>query len=246
MTPQFPTLYLVGDSLMKTGSGNGEGGQWGWGAALPDLFDPAKIRVENRARGGRSSRSYREEGLWTEVLAQLKPGDFVIIGFGHNDAENSRNHPDRATITGVGDETIPIGQGQDAKTIHTFGWHLRQSIAEAREKGAIPILASPVPRNEWTDGKMIRGFGGYVQWASETAAATDTPFLDLNRLVADRFDALGEEAAAQHYADGTHTTGIGARLVAGAAAEGIRGLKDCPLADMLLPVGAARKESVSE
>src|SRR6476619_7401283 len=81
----LPTLYLIGDSTVHNGNGDGSNGQWGWGEPLADYFDAAKIKVVNRARGGRSSRTFLTEGLWDTVMAALQPGDFVIMQFGHND-----------------------------------------------------------------------------------------------------------------------------------------------------------------
>src|SRR5438309_8651409 len=80
-----PTLYLIGDSTVRNGQGDGTGGQWGWGEPLAAHFDPAKIAVVNRALGGTSSKSYFTSGLWDKVLATVQPGDFVILQFGHND-----------------------------------------------------------------------------------------------------------------------------------------------------------------
>lgn len=74
---EHPALFLVGDSIMRTGSGNGERGPWGWGSEISAFFDSAKIHVYNEGRGGRSSRGYIEEGAWAAILAQLQPGDFV-------------------------------------------------------------------------------------------------------------------------------------------------------------------------
>src|ERR1700689_4133301 len=90
-----PALFLVGDSIMKTGNGRGENGQWGWGSEIIPLFDSTKIHVYNEAHGGRSSRSYIEEGLWAKILDRLQPGDFILLQFGHNDSSNSQNYPDR-------------------------------------------------------------------------------------------------------------------------------------------------------
>src|SRR5262249_44023918 len=77
----LPTLYIIGDSTVN----NSTKDQMGWGTVIPDFFDTSKIRIENRARGGRSSRTYLTEGLWDQILAEIKPGDFVLMQFGHND-----------------------------------------------------------------------------------------------------------------------------------------------------------------
>ena len=77
-----PTLFIVSDSTVH----NGTRGQQGWGDPLIDRFDHDKITVENRAIGGRSSRTFQTEGRWDAVLKKAKRGDFVLIQMGHNDA----------------------------------------------------------------------------------------------------------------------------------------------------------------
>src|SRR5947209_12667222 len=102
---RLPTLFIVGDSTVK----NNTKGQQGWGDPLAGLFDPAKIKVENRAIGGRSSRTFQTEGRWDKVLAAAKPGDFVLIQMGHNDAgplDDARRA--RGTLRGTGEETREI------------------------------------------------------------------------------------------------------------------------------------------
>lgn len=232
---KHPALVLVGDSIMKTGTGNGERGPWGWGAEIGAFFDPAKINVYNEGRGGRSSRGYIEEGAWGKVLEQLQPGDFVIIQFAHNDTANSANYPDRATITSGGDETVQVGVGDARKVIRSYGAYLRQYAADVKAKGATLIICSPVPRNQWADGKIKRGFDGYAQWAADAAKTTGTAFIDLNRLAADRYDALGQEKTRTHFNDPQHTTKAGARVNAECVVAGIKALKDVPLAKALLP-----------
>lgn len=231
-----PALFLVGDSIVKTGHGNGETGPWGWGSELIPLFNPAKIHVYNEGRGGRSSRGYIEEGAWAKIVAQLVPGDFVILHFGHNDAKNSANYPDRVTVTGNGDETREIESPvtHQKKTIHSYGWYLRQYVKDAKAKGATAIICSSAPRNTWVDGKIKRGLDGYAQWAAEAAKASGAPFIDLNTLAADRYDALGQKPADKYFFDYQHTTKAGARLNAEAVVEGLKQLKDCPLAGDLL------------
>ncbi len=80
--PKLPTLFLVGDSTVRNGHADGANGQWGWGEPLADLFDTTKINVDNRAIGGRSSRSYVMEDEWNETLAFVKPGDVILFQWG--------------------------------------------------------------------------------------------------------------------------------------------------------------------
>src|SRR4029450_3870732 len=91
---QLPTLFIVGDSTVR----NNTRGQQGWGDPLIKLFDSAKIKVENHAIGGRSSRTFQSEGRWDKILAAAKPGDFVLVQMGHNDG-GSLDDPRRARGT---------------------------------------------------------------------------------------------------------------------------------------------------
>jgi|HubBroStandDraft_6_1064221.scaffolds.fasta_scaffold324421_2 rhamnogalacturonan acetylesterase len=219
---QHPALFLVGDSIVKTGDGNGEKGPWG-------------------NLGGRSSRGYIEEGGWAKILDRLQPADYVFIRFGHNDAANSQNYPDRMTLKGNGDETTetewPVTHNKE--TIHTYGWYLRQYVQETKAKGATPIVCSPVPRNTWIDGKIKRGFDGYATWAAAASRQSGAQFIDLNTLTADRYDALDRENAASYFNDAQHTTKAGAQLNAAALVEGLKSL-DCPLSNFLVAANLAR------
>lgn len=232
---QHPALLLVGDSIMKTGTGDGARGPWGWGSEVGTLFDATKLHVYNEGRGGRSSRGYREEGAWAKILEQLQPGDFVIVQFAHNDTANSANYPDRATINSGGEESVQIGVGDQRKIIRSYGWYLRQYAADVKAKGATLIICSPAPRNQWADGKIKRGFDGYASWATDAARATGCGFIDLNALACDRFDALGQEKTRAYFNDPQHTTKLGARVNAESVVVGLKRLKDCPLAGFLLP-----------
>lgn len=236
---RLPTLFLLGDSTVN----NGTKGLQGWGTPFIKLFDPTKINVLNRARGGRSSRTFLTEGLWDAVVADLKPGDYVLMQFGHNDGGSPKTSY-RASLKGSGDETQEVVNPKTAKTetIHTFGWYLRKFAADAKAKGATPIVLSLVPRNDWTpEHKVARADKGYGQYAQEAAKASGAPFIDLNALVADKYDALGQDKVKAFFPfEHTHTSPEGAALNAACVAEGIRSLKDCPLKDALLPTGAAK------
>jgi rhamnogalacturonan acetylesterase len=236
-TTKLPALFLVGDSIVITGTPPGDTGPWGWGDELIPLFDAKKIHVYNEGRGGRSSRGYIEEGAWSNILARLSPGDFVIIHFGHNDAKNSQNYPDRVTVAGSGDETQEIESPvtHQKETIHTYGWYLRQYVKDIKARGATPIICSSVPRDTWIDDKIKRGFDGYAQWAAYAAKASGALFIDLNNLAANRYDALAQENAAKYFPDSQHTTKAGARLNAESVVEGVKQLKDCSLARDLAP-----------
>src|SRR5581483_589594 len=97
--PKLPTLYIVGDSTVRNGRGDGANGQWGWGDLIGKYFDPAKINVVNWALGGRSSRTFITQGHWDRVVSALKPGDFVMIQFGNDDSRA------RGSLRGTEEET---------------------------------------------------------------------------------------------------------------------------------------------
>jgi len=133
-----PTLYLIGDSTVRNGKGDGANGQWGWGEPLVEYFDSRKISVINSALGGRSSRTYITGGQWERVRSQLRNGDFVIIQFGHNDS-SAINDDSRArgTIRGTGEESERIDNllTHEPEVVHSFGWYMRRYVRETREKG---------------------------------------------------------------------------------------------------------------
>src|SRR5437867_5693003 len=148
--PNLPTLWLVGDSTVRNGSGVGGNNLWGWGDRIEKYFDTSRINVVNRARGGRSSRTFQTEGLWDEVLADAKSGDFVIIQMGHNDGGPlAGDNRERGSLRGIGDElqevtlTLPPRKGQH-ETVHTYGWYMRKYVADARAKAMAVIICSPI------------------------------------------------------------------------------------------------------
>lgn len=230
----LPTLFIIGDSTVKTPTG----GQQGWGDPIASFFDQSRIKVENRARGGRSSRTYQTEGLWDEILKELKAGDFVLMQFGHNDggAINDTSRA-RGSIKGTGEETEEIDNMITKKheIVHTFGWYMRKYVNDTKARGATAIVLSPIPRNIWKDGKIVRASGDYGKWAGDVAKSTGAFFIDLNELVARRYEALGPEKVKEYFpADHTHTNPAGAETNAAAVVEGLRDLKRCRLKQFLL------------
>ena len=237
--PDLPTLFLIGDSTVRNGKGDGANGQWGWGEPLVSFFDTARINVVNRALGGRSSRTYLTQGLWEDTLLAMKPGDFVIMQFGHNDS-SAINDTSRArgVIKGVGEETEEIDNPVTGReeTVHTYGWYLRRFINDTRAKGATPIVCSMVPRKIWVEGKIDRNSEDFGAWAREVAEAEGVAFIDLNDMIARRYEAMGEGKVNALFADAhTHTTAEGARLNASVVVEGIKAISGCKLVGYLKP-----------
>lgn len=232
--PKLPTLFIIGDSTVR----NSADGQQGWGEPIKELFDSARINVVNRARGGRSSRTFQTEGLWDQVLAELKPGDFVLIQFGHNDggAINDESRA-RGSLPGIGKEFEVIDNLVTKKheSVYTFGWYMRKYITDTKAKGATPIVLSPVPRNVWLYGKVERAADTYGGWAAEVAKSEKAFFIDLNEIVAARYEAIGRETIGRDYfkTDHTHTSPVGARLNAESVVVGLKSLVNCPLTSYL-------------
>ncbi|MDQ3011173.1 MAG: rhamnogalacturonan acetylesterase [Acidobacteriota bacterium] len=239
---KLPTLFLIGDSTVKNGSGDGANKQWGWGEPVVSYFDSSKITVLNRARGGRGSRTFLTEGLWEQVLSVMKPGDFVLMQFGHNDggAINDTSRA-RGSIKGTGEETEEIDNLLTKKheVVHSFGWYLRKYVADTKANGATPIICSPVPRKIWKDGRITRD--QYGRWAEEVAKAEKVAFIDLNDIIARQYEAMGGEKVEPLFADEhTHTSLAGAELNASSVVAGLKALKPNPLA----PYFSAKAEAV--
>lgn len=233
-----PVFYIIGDSTVRNGNGTGQNLQWGWGSFIAGYFNTSKISVRNEAIGGRSSRTFITEGRWDKIMATLKKGDYVIMQFGHNDGgpldDTARA---RGTIRGIGNESKdiynPVMKKQE--TVYTYGWYMRKYIQDTKSKGAIPIVCSPIPRNDWKDGRVIRSSESYGKWAQEIATEQDALFIDLNNLVALKYEEMGADKIKSFFpADHTHTNLDGARLNTSIVIEQIKKIKPGKLNKYLL------------
>ena len=232
-----PTIYIIGDSTVKNGDGKGKSDLWGWGSFMADRFDTTRISVQNHAIGGRSSRTFITEGRWDRILEQLKPGDYVIMQFGHNDSgpldDTARA---RGTIKGIGEDSSAIYNPirKVNEVVHTYGWYMRKYINDARAKGAISIVCSPVPRNIFKDGKTERANASYGKWAEEVAKAGSAFFIPLNDLIADQYDKLGADSVKHFFpGDHTHPNKNGSMLNADMVVKGIYNLRNNDLKNYL-------------
>lgn len=228
-----PVLYIIGDSTVKNGSGKGEGSLWGWGSIIQNYFDLKKIDVENRAIGGRSSRTFLTEGRWDSIMKVLTRGDYVIMQFGHNDSgpldDTARA---RGTIKGIGADSVEIYNPirKQKEVVYTYGYYMRKFVYDAKLKGAIPIICSPVPRNQFKEGKVMRSNDSYTLWAKQIAGQTHSYFIDLHNMVSDVYDRMGEDSVATFFpADHTHPNYNGSALNASLVVKGIKTLKHCDL-----------------
>lgn len=231
-----PVLYIIGDSTVKNGTGNDLKSLWGWGSLLSLHFDTTKISVENHAIGGRSSRTFINEGRWDKIVAKLKAGDYVILQFGHNDsgplADSARA---RGSLKGVGLESSVVYNPKlkMQEEVFTYGGYLRKYVKEAKEKGAIPIICSPVPRNVWKNG--VVGSTDYQIWAKQIATETNSIYLPLNEMITTVYQKQGEEKARLYFpVDHTHTNREGAAFNAEMVASGIKNISSAKLRDYLI------------
>lgn len=235
------TIFTIGDSTVKNGDGSGSNGLWGWGDMLQPYFDADKAVVKNHAKGGRSSRTFITEGLWQEVLDQLKPGDYVFIQFGHNDGGPMNTGRARASIKGVGNDSVEVIMEATGKpeVVYTYGHYIRRYINETKAKGAIPVYCSLIPRREWENGEIMWNHNHYWEYARQIADKEDVMFIDLHLIVAEKYNKLGEQYVFDNFflEDHTHTTKSGAILNAQAVVEGLKAYKKCDLLKALSKKG---------
>lgn len=237
-----PRLYVIGDSTAAAYPED-RAPLTGWAQVLQDYLDPACIIVEDRARSGRSSKSFREEGAWTPIRDALKPGDYVFIQFGHNDQK--QDDPARYT--------------DPATTYRTF---LSQYVKESRDAGAIPVLLTSINRNGWDDsGEFVDSMGGYPEAVRALARELETPLIDLHRLTREWFESIGpertrdlflylEKGESPNYpdgkVDGTHLCAEGAheisKLVASAISETELPLRNCVIVEKLSQSTTGKEE----
>lgn len=232
------TVYLIGDSTMADYSLESDYMTrrypiTGWGQVFQPFLTRENVKqipvikgdsalVDDRAKGGRSTRTFFEEGRWSAVCKNLHKNDVVIMQFGHNDA--AVNKPERYVNVGGYKE------------------YLRLYINQTREKGGIPIVLTPVARNaRWADGRPGDVHGEYAQAAKDVARELNTYLIDLNQLSMDALAGKGQEYVTEHYfmnlpagvyeaypegqKDNTHFQPEGARAVAGLVYEALRQLK---------------------
>lgn len=192
------TVFMIGDSTMANKPLDKENQERGWGQMLPIYLD-GKVKVDNHAVNGRSSKSFIDEGRWEKVCEQIRPGDYVIIQFGHNDekVKDARRY------------TVPGG---------TFDENLKKFVTETREKGGTPILMNAIVRRNfpaidgttagetddthktWTKNLenypkegviLVDTHGEYLNSPRNVAKEMDVVFVDMNKLTHELVQTLG-------------------------------------------------------
>ena len=193
------TIFIIGDSTAANKDISGGKQERGWGMMLQQYFKSGVV-VDNHAVNGRSSKSFIDEGRWDVVLSKMKPGDYVIIQFGHNDEKSGeKRHTDPGS---------------------TFDYIMAKYVRETREKGGIPVLMNCVvrrnfftkaPQNDddeslrtttFKDGvKMVEGdslidtHGLYRVAPRDVAQRMNVHFVDANQITHNLEQGLGTEAS---------------------------------------------------
>jgi lysophospholipase L1-like esterase len=175
---QKTTIYCIGDSTMATKVNPETNPEFGWCQVLPSFFN-SDVIIDNRAVNGRSTKSFIAEKKWEVVYKVLKPDDYVFIEFGHNDSKTN----DSLRYTNP----------------HTaYRYNLIQFVKEAREKGAIPILFSPIARRNFNEqGVLISKHETYTMEMRLVAQEFNVPFIDLEYLTESLEIAYGPEKSKQ-------------------------------------------------
>lgn len=180
-------LYLVGDSTMSTYPAEVRP-RTGWGEKLSDYFG-SELTIHNHAMSGRSTKSFRDEGRWEQVLALLEPGDYVFIQFGHNDEKDY--DPTRFT-----------------NPYSTYRYNLRRYVEETRKKQATPVLLSSIVRRSFNDtGSLLNSHGPYPEVMRQLALELDVAFIDMNTLSEQLVFSRGVEGSKElflHLKPGAH------------------------------------------
>ncbi|PPQ73100.1 hypothetical protein CVT24_009436 [Panaeolus cyanescens] len=213
------TVYLAGDSTMAKGGG-GFTGSDGWGQYLGQFLN---IPVVNMAIGGRSARSFTEEGRFNTIINTVKSGDFVVIEFGHNDGSAGAVDNGRQSAVGDGYDTTAIVTKSDGSTvlIHSFPYYVQNAINALKAKGAIVISSSQTPNNTWENG-VIAAPPRFVGYAQIVASRTGITYINHYAYVVQAFKRIGQNNVAAYFpVDHTHTTPAGANAVAVAFVRGL-------------------------
>lgn len=233
-------VYIIGDSTVMTYSASWY--PWGgWGAYLPYFFDTAiklgqeSLQFDNRAVGGRSSKSFYDEGRWAQILAVLLPGDIYMIQFGHNDRDFT--HADRYADTA------------------TYKEYLKKYINEGRLKGANPILVTPMNMNTWFCDVMRNvfreGANNYRGAMINVGKEMNVPVIDLEAKSDSLFEKVGRDYATHYlfnnlqpgeypnypdgYSDFTHFQEMGAIEMSKLVLEGLKEHAADPVVSKMIP-----------
>jgi len=210
------TVYLAGDSTCANKTSD-KRPETGWGEMLQQYFDPAKVKVDNRALNGRSTKSFVDEGHWQKIMNAVKKGDFVFIEFGHNDEKK-----DKPAIYASPDD---------------YKANLTRFIKDVRSKGATPILMTPVSRRKFENEVPVKTHGEYPDAVKFVGKAQKVAVIDMESKSAAVLTHYGNEGSRKLFLqlkpgenpnypsgveDNTHFNPTGAEEMAKLAVDGIR------------------------
>ncbi len=197
---EVPTIYLLGDSTVCDQPSEPYNS---WGQMLTRFFKPG-IAIANHAESGESLRSSLGAHRLDKVLSTMKPGDYLIIQYGHNDEKEK-------------------GEGVGAFT--TYKADLKKFVAEARRRGSVPVLVTPVQRRTFDqNGKITNSHGDYPEAVRQIAREENVPLIDLNAMSKTLYEAWGPDASKRAFApnDNTHHDSYGSYELAKCIVEGIK------------------------
>ena len=214
---QTVTVFLAGDSTMAPKQEN-KRPETGWGEQLQKRFDEQRVRIDNHAANGRSTKTFISEGRWQALVDKVKGGDYVLIQFGHNDQSKDK-----------GERYTPPDD---------FRRNLERFVAEVRAKKATPVLLTPVMRRRFDkDGKFYDTHGEYPDLTRRVAAEQKVALIDMHRMSEKVLVKYGPEESRKLFLqlkegenpnypkgveDNTHFSPLGADIMAALAVDGFR------------------------
>lgn len=209
----FTTVYIAGDSTVTNQRSEPYAG---WGQMLPRFFDD-KVAVANHAHSGLALRSFTGSRRLDKILSTLRPGDYVLIQFGHNDQKD---------------------KASDAGPFTSYKANLREFVAFTRARGGLPVLITPMERRRFDrNGEQGRTLGDYAEAVRQVGAEEKVPVIDLNAMSLQLYAALGAEASKKAFVhfpantfpgrpealkDDTHHSTYGAYELARCVVEGLK------------------------
>jgi len=220
-----PTIWMIGDSTMAIKQPD-KFPETGWGVAFAEAFT-GKVSVDNRARNGRSTKSFINQGLWKEVSDSIKVGDYLFIQFGHNDEK--------------------IHKPSTGAALDEFKKNLAFFVTQARQVNATPVLLSPIARRKYQNGVLEDTHGAYPAAVKQVADSLQVTFIDLTTLTTAMLEQAGEQESKDfflhlqpqehvNYPDGvtdnTHLNRSGAKAVSDLVTTALKNMND-PLAAFL-------------
>ena len=203
------TIWMCGDSTMSIKE-TGSYPETGWGMPYVYFWDSAAVRIVNKAKNGRSTKTFISEGLWQSVIENVEEGDYVFIEFGHND--ESKEKKERYT------------------TIDEFKSNLSRFVIESRDKKGIPVLYTPVSRRKFNkEGVAIETHTEYTAAVLQLADSLKVPVIDMDVKTRTLYQQFGDSTSRLLFLqlkpgehpnypngreDNTHYSELGARLAA--------------------------------